>query len=343
MELTVTDIRNETPAAKVYFLEPSNGSPVPYLAGQFLTIILQILGREVRRSYSLCSTPGIDDRLAIAIKRVKNGEVSRLLLDTLERGSTITSLLPAGRFVVNVPIVAGSTFVFISAGSGITPVYALIRQLLYFEPQSKVVLMNQNHDEQSIIFNDDLELLQSKFSERFVCRNFLSNPRSATIAPLRLNNGSLETALKPLLHSGSEFYFYLSGPNPFIRMAEFSLRVMGFDETRIKKENFQIEKVPAPSMNMDTAERNVTIRYNGNEHTLKVAYPKNILQAALDNGIALPYSCRGGRCSTCVARCTSGKVEMSINEVLTPADLNDGLILTCVGYARTDIAITYDR
>ncbi len=110
---------------------------------------------------------------------------------------------------------------------------------------------------------------------------------------------------------------------------------------QVKRENFVIDFVPPAPFMIDTTPKNVTIHFNNQTCNLKVAYPNNILEVALKNNIQLPYSCRGGRCSTCVATCTKGKIKMSINDVLTDYDLANGLILTCVGYPETDVELVF--
>jgi ring-1,2-phenylacetyl-CoA epoxidase subunit PaaE len=125
-------------------------------------------------------------------------------------------------------------------------------------------------------------------------------------------------------------------------MAQFTLKVMKYSHEIIKRENFFAVAPPPPFM-ADRTPHNITIHYNNTIHKLQVAYPKNILEVALKQHIPLPYSCRGGRCSTCTARCTSGTVKMTINDVLTPRDLAEGLILTCVSYPETDVELHFEN
>jgi ring-1,2-phenylacetyl-CoA epoxidase subunit PaaE len=135
--------------------------------------------------------------------------------------------------------------------------------------------------------------------------------------------------------------FYLCGPAGFMRMAVFTLRLMGVVDAQIRREQFTVEYVPPPPLLADMSPKRVMVRAGGQEYHFSTAWPSTILQSALAQGIALPYSCGGGRCSTCVARCVSGRVKMSINEVLTEGDLRAGLVLTCVGYAETDVGLEF--
>ncbi len=127
-----------------------------------------------------------------------------------------------------------------------------------------------------------------------------------------------------------------------MRMAQFTLKVSGFSDEQIKKENFTVEYIPPPPLINDTSPKEITIHFRQQIFHFKAAYPVNILQAALNNNIQLPYSCRGGRCFNLGSECLSGTVKMSVNEVLTDKDLKDGLVLTCVGYAETAVVLSYE-
>jgi ring-1,2-phenylacetyl-CoA epoxidase subunit PaaE len=157
------------------------------------------------------------------------------------------------------------------------------------------------------------------------------------IAPVRrLNNGLLEEMLRDI--RGDE-HFYLCGPVGFMRMAVFTLRLLGVKDAQIRRENFVVDYIPPPPVLADPGPKRVTVRSGERTFSFSAAWPSTILQAGLDAGIALPYSCKGGVCSTCVAKCVSGRVKMSKNEVLTDNDLAAGLVLTCVGFAETDVEL----
>src|SRR5258708_40012266 len=334
--LKVKDIMPEAKDTITILLERVDGRPLEYRAGQFLTFLLVAGVRELRRSYSFSSTPGIDPTAAITVKRVTNGEVSRYLLDHLRVGDELVSLPSAGRFVLE----GAPWLFFIAAGSGMAPVFSLLKEALVKEPGSRLVLISQNHNEESILFKRPLEELAEKNGERFRWVNWLSTREG------RLNNWSLEELMGELLLNISEeeqsgALFYLCGPPAFMRMAQFTLRVMGFAHNQIKQEHFTVEYVPPPPLLTDTTPKKVTVHAGDSTYRFETSSPATILQAALNQGIPLPYSCRGGRCSTCVARCVSGKVKMSINEVLTEKDLLEGLVLTCVGYAETDVLLHF--
>ncbi len=332
----VKNIHPETSDTKTIFFERADGQVFSYQAGQFLTFLFSFQGRELRRSYSLSTTPGIDPLPAVTIKRVTNGEASRFLLDHLRVGDEWVTLPPAGRF--RLEDAGRSIHCFIAAGSGMVPVFSLLKAALTYQPHSRVVLISQHHDEEHILFFDMLRQMEYLYpKERFWWVNLLS------IRDGRLNNKWLEEWLDLALPEANDrnAAFYLCGPPAFMRMAQFTLRWKGFTNEQIKKENFTVEYVPPPPLSIDPLPKKITIHAGGQLYRFEAVWPVTILQAGLDQQIPLPYSCRGGRCSTCTAKCLSGEVKMSINEVLTEKDLRQGLVLTCVGYAATDVEISY--
>lgn len=350
LRLRVTHIRPELgpasrPDAISYFLEPIDGRPVSYRPGQFLTLILpHPAGNQhspaVRRSYSLSSLPG--EPLRLTIKRVSNGELSRYLLDTLRVGDTLTSLWPAGRFVLDETAVGD--VVLLGAGSGITPLFGLLKQILLTDTSRRVTLLYSNTNEQRIIFRGELASLQEQYPARFRLIHLLSQPADKLVSPGgsvrigRLNNVMLDRLLPELIGPSdpSAVQFYVCGPADYMRMVQFTLTFNGIKPEQVRRENFVAGPVAVAPPPLLAVDRVVMLRTGARETTIRVAAYKSILQAALDEGIALPYSCRGGRCSTCAARCVSGRVLMTINDVLTERDLSDGWVLTCTGYPESD-------
>ena len=334
-----TDAR---PEANSYFLEALDGRPVSYHAGQFLTLLVTLHGHEVRRSYSLSSSPE-EPQLRLTIKRVQNGEISRYLLDTLRVGDVLTSLLPAGRFTLDEEQTTGDLILF-GAGSGITPLYAILKSVLWTQSARRVTLVYSNSNERNTLFQEELDALHDQFASRFRLIYMLSEPTHArTKLPQdvhrgRLNNTLLEQMLPNLTGDSVPelLRFYVCGPADYMRMVQFTLTVSGFARDQIKRENFTVVPVTITPPPVVAQDRTVLIRFKNREVEIQVPAYKSILQAALDEGVNLPYSCRGGRCSTCAARCRSGSVHMTINDVLTARDLADGWVLTCTGYPESD-------
>lgn len=323
----------------IIYLEEINQQPIYYEAGQFLTFLFYHNGSELRRSYSIVTTPGIDKELAVAVKRQVNGEISRWLTDNLKPGDVLTSLYPAGRFTLDTNALNQRIIFFIAAGSGIGPVFSLLKKVLHGEPLSKIILIYQNRNEASMMFKKELEMFQSFYSKRFILLSLLSNPANKQYPSQRLNNALLEQLILSLYDSHTSNLFYICGPGSLMRMTQFVLKFMGFPEETIRREYFVIDPLPAPPVMNDSSPKQITLRWKDRVYHFNASYPVNILQAALNNDIYLPYSCLGGKCSTCTVKCISGKVKMSINEVLTDKDLQQGLVLTCVGFAETDLVL----
>ncbi len=339
LPLRVTKIKPAANEAILVTLERDDNQAVSYQAGQFLTFIIDFHGKELRRSYSISSTPGVDKDLTILIKRIENGAVSRYLIDHLQAGEVLQALPPSGRFTLLTDSSNRRTLFFLAAGSGISPIYGLLKKLLMEEPFSRALLIYQNHDEASIIFKEELEALLDKFENRFVMINLLSNPIYKDHVPQRLNNYLLEKLLSTYLNINSPHDFYMCGPASFMRMIQFVLKVMGVSDDHIRKENFVVDVIPPALLLPDTSSKEIILRWKNKVFEFSVSYPDTILQAALRSNIPLPYSCRAGRCGSCTLVCVSGDVKMSINEVLTNRDLKEGLVLTCVGYAETDLVL----
>jgi ring-1,2-phenylacetyl-CoA epoxidase subunit PaaE len=353
LQWKVIQVTPETPDAVTYVLEEVSGKPVTWDAGQSLTFLFNQHEHEVRRSYSICSAPGIDKHIAITVKKKVNGEISRQILNTWEQGTIVNSLPPAGRFIIDTNAAQKRHIWFIAAGSGITPILALIKKVLYHEPESHITLIYQNHDERHIIYHAILQQLAARYAQRFTKIDLLSNPISPEAKPARLNNWLLEqlvathlpsTALRESSQSHPSpttrsALFYTCGPEPFMRMVQFTLRVLGYSEDQLRKEHFVIEPVRKPAFTMPSTAFRVVVHYANQTHQFTTAWPNTILQSAQKQGITLPYSCNTGRCATCAAICRKGSVTMSNNEVLTDADLQGKLILTCTGYAASDLEL----
>jgi ring-1,2-phenylacetyl-CoA epoxidase subunit PaaE len=340
LQWKVIQVIAETPDVATYVLEEANGNPVTWEAGQSLTFLFYHNGHEIRRSYSICTAHGIDKHVAITVKKKTNGEISRFILKNWQRGSMVESLPPAGRFIIDTDPAQKRHVWFIAAGSGITPILALIKKLLCNEPESHITLIYQNHDERSIIFHKVLQELATQHAHRFNRIDLLSNPIYPDAKSARLNNWLLEQLVNThLTPTTLKVLFYTCGPEPFMRMAQFTLRVMGFAEDQLRKEHFVIEPVRKPAFTMPSTAFNVILHYAQKTHHFTSAWPDTILQAARKNGITLPYSCNTGRCATCAAYCRKGSVTMSNNEVLTDTDLQVGLVLTCTGYAASDLEL----
>ncbi len=335
ISLRVREIVEERYDVKTFVFERLDGDALRYRAGQFLTFLLHLHGHEIRRSYSMSSSPEADEFPAITVKRVPNGEISRLWIDTVKIGDVFNVLEPAGRFTLDITDIRRD-ILLIGAGSGITPLFSLIKQTLTIEKQSSVTLLYANRNEKNTIFFKRLKEWQLRFPDRLSVVHIHSDPADGWIGMQgRLNNSRLEQLVgKNLRFKPGDARIFICGPYEFMRTMEITMHYLGFSKEQIRKENFVIDTLPKPPLLSFPHRIHIAVR--GVDYHVLVPAHTTILDAALAVGIHLPYSCKGGRCSTCASLCTRGKVHMSINEVLTDKDLAEGWILTCSAYPDSD-------
>lgn len=340
LSFQVTKIISETSDAITILLTPAVRNKVQYRAGQFLTFLFNFGNGEVRRSYSLSSSPDADQTLSITVKRIVNGEVTSFLFEKLKEGDILCALKPSGRFIFE-PVTVSRDIFLVAAGSGITPLFSILKTALIKEPQSHITLIYANRKEKNALFYQQLKALENKNQGRFRCIFIFSEPETGE-SPYR---GHLNVELLPaLIRENGKFIMekavcYICGPFTFMRMTEIVLKTNGFEEENIFKENFVVmaeqEAIDTPPEIIDPAEKKICIISGGKEYHL-VAPPKTtILKTAIEQGVQVPYSCKSGICGTCAALCREGVVKMSVNQVLTDRDLRQGWVLTCVGYPAT--------
>ena len=333
--LRVRQIVVETSDVRTFFFEKTDGGMLHYEAGQFLTFLIDMHGHEIRRSYSMSSAPAVDEYPSITVKRVPNGEISRFWIDFVHEGDIFTVLPPSGRFILEK---SGEPrdVVLIGAGSGITPLFSILKQMLSTDPKSRITLLYANRNERTTLFMNDILGWQNRFPDRFHVIHIHSQPSDDWNGVRgRINNTRLEQMVnKALVHDRSKAKFFICGPFELMRSAEITLHYMHFQKDQIRRENFVIRNpLPEPRVELP---HDMRLIFKGRTFDLHVPGDKTILQAALDSGIHLPYSCKGGSCATCAGICRSGDVHMTINDVLTDGDLAQGWILTCTAYPQDE-------
>ncbi len=337
--LRITAIRSETATVKTFYLETVSKELLPYKAGQFITFLFIINGQEVRRSYSFSSSPAWDESLSITIKRQPNGIVSRWIHDSWQPGTTLHAIAPAGMFTIAYQQTLKRDIFLIAAGSGITPVYSLLKDILMNETGGFVTLIYSNHTRSQAIFLDELIELQEKFPHQLHIEFLFSDHQQ--ILQARLSSTSLKLLLDRHLHFAKrDALIYTCGPFDFMQMVQIVALTHGFESKHIRREIFTLPDITAAQTTyIDNTDNTITLIKNGVAYSLFVPHRQTILSAALANRIELPYSCRAGRCSSCRAKLTQGKVQMHYNEVLTDEDEAAGFILTCTGHPVSDDVI----
>lgn len=335
-QLLVTEIIPETTTASTFVLQPLGDWQPEYEAGQFLTLVFNTRHGEKRRSYSISSSPACNEPLSITIKRVENGEFSRMLLSHVKPGDVLITSGISGFFVLPADLSRNDQFFFFAAGSGITPCYALIKTLLK-TTNKKLVLIYSNRTEKEAIFLGQLRSLEKQFGGKLQVEFLFSD--NIDIYQSRLSSWLMQHLLKKY-SPGADALFYLCGPFEYMQMAMISLLSAGIPPDHIRKENFTSFPQLVKSVPPDTALHRVKIFFKGETYHIAVQYPQTILAAAKLKGIRLPYSCEAGSCGSCAATCIKGKVWMARNEVLVDEEIAKGRILCCQAYPiETDAVI----
>ena len=328
-KLKIVAIRQETPGAKTFVVNYIDHEQPLYKPGQFITLVFYTKHGEKRRSYSITSTPVLNEPLSFTVKKVDNGEFSRLLIFHAGVGDILYTSGIGGLFLLPANPDDSKQYFFIAAGSGITPCFPMIKTILT-SGIADVVLIYSNRNLSDCIFYYELNELQECYSARFRIRYLFSD--ILDVYQSRLSKWLLQQLLDEYLTvQDKSALFYLCGPFEYMRMAEITL-LDRIPAKNIMKENFNIlphVMLPAPP---DKNAYSVTISINNQKHIINVQYPKSILATAKANKINLPYSCEAGRCGSCIATCIQGKIWMAYNEVLTDDEIDNGKVLTCQGY-----------
>jgi len=336
LSLKVKKVIRETSDSATIVFENPEGNKVFYKSGQFLTFILTVDGNEHRRSYSLSSSPYVDQEMAVTIKKVSGGKVSNLLVDQAKENDVFKVMLPMGNFTPEFQLDRKRNLVLIGGGSGITPLISIAKSALIKEPKSSVILIYANKDEESIIFRRELSELSIKYPDNLNVVHILESPSSEWQGFSGLIHADfIKNVLEELI--GNEIFthseYYICGPNGMMDVAVHALKSFPVFAERIHKESFvaapQVDAKPHALADAESVE--VTIKYRKREYKIPVKKGDYILQTALDMEIDLPYSCQSGICTACMGKCVSGKVEMDDNDALTPNEVKKGLVLTCVG------------
>ena len=315
--------------------------------GQYLTLRTVLDGEDVRRSYSICS--GLDDgQLRVGIKRVEGGRFSGWAHGALRAGDVIEAMPPAGRFTVPLGAGAARTYLGVAAGSGITPVLSILKSVLSREAGSRFVLLYGSRRTAGILFREELEALKDRFMGRLSVVHVLSREQQdIPVLNGRLDAAKLGALLPGLFPNGLPDLALLCGPEGMIEEVTLGLTAAGMDPARVLSERFATavqaarpaRVVPPGLAPFATA----TVVADGVSTIVPMDDGETVLDAALRAGLDLPYSCRGGMCSTCRARVTEGAVVMDVNYGLEPWETAAGYVLTCQARPTTGrVAVDYD-
>ena len=350
--LTIARIAPETRDAVAisFAVPPELAEAYRYREGQHLTLRADIGGADVRRSYSICSAVQ-DGALRIAVKKSPGGVFSTWANDALKAGDTVDVMPPLGHF--NVPLDAAHArhYLGFAAGSGITPLLSIVKTTLAAEPRSRFTLVYANRASGTVMFREELAALKDRNLGRFNLVHVLSREaQDVDMLHGRIDREKADALLAHWVPLADVDTAFVCGPEGMMDAVVGALKGRGFPDAKIKVERFaaSIPKhvhvaaaAPAPGH----AECEVTVVIDGATRTFALAKGKeNVLEAGLRNGVELPYSCKGGVCSTCRCRLTDGEVDMDVNFALEDYEVARGYILACQSYPVTDkVSVTFDE
>jgi ring-1,2-phenylacetyl-CoA epoxidase subunit PaaE len=351
-ELTVAEVTRLTDdaVAVTFAVPPELRPPFAFQAGQHLTVRRYDDGVDVRRSYSICSTPSElaeHGRIRVGIKHLPGGAFSTFAQRLCE-GDVVEVLPPLGHFTTAFAPDRVRHYAAIAAGSGITPVLSLIATALATEPESRFTLLYGNRYARSVMFAEELADLKDRYPARLHVVHVLSRePQEADLLSGRLDADRLARLFETLVPPDSVDEWFLCGPYGMVMDARAALTDAGVRDSTVHTELFHVEESPAPRRPAARTERGpgaeVTIMLDGRASTFTMDRDERVLDAALRVRGELPYACKGGVCSTCRAKVVDGEVRMARNYALEPEELAAGYVLTCQSSPVTDrVTIDYD-
>jgi len=353
---TVGEVRRETPDSVSFTLIPESGKELffPFKPGQYLTFKRSDAEGEIRRTYSICSSP-LDEELRVGVKEIPGGRFSGWANKELKAGDKLEIMPPMGRFTLPADLPEGTHLMAFAAGSGITPILSHASTLLRKDPKSRFTLFFGNKSTSTIMFRETLEGLKNRYPNRFSLQYILSRePLEFPLFCGRLNAEKCSAFFRSIAPPQQADYFLICGPNSMLDEVSEALISAGIQKERILLERFtapgSATKTTEPAVQTTTttsesAESHVTVILDG----LTTLFPLEqqgpaILDAALAAGADVPYACKGAVCCTCKAKLTKGKVHMDLNYALSEQELKDGYILTCQSHPTTpEVVVDFDQ
>ncbi|MFD0932582.1 2Fe-2S iron-sulfur cluster-binding protein [Psychroflexus salinarum] len=350
--IKVKDVYKETEDCSVitFDIPEDLKSDFMYHQGQHLTLKKDINGEDIRRSYSLCSSP-VDDEWKVAVKQIFEGKFSTYVNQELKANDILEVMPPSGEFGVDVQQDTDKTYLFFAAGSGITPILSMIKTHLAKEPNAKCKLFYLNKNAKSIIFKEEIEQIRNRYFGRFEIFYFLTREQR----DIELLNGRF-TPEKVQILANSVFDIdevsdvFICGPEQMIFMIRDELTSLGLNENNIHFELFvsglseEDKRRTEEALAKRKDGTQITILDGGKEfHFAMTKDYDNLLDAALAAGADLPFACKGGVCSTCKCRVMEGNVEMKVNYALEKEEVAQNLVLSCQSVPTTDkVTVDFD-
>lgn len=349
--LPVKDITRETPdCVSIAFTVPDEWKELfRYQAGQYLNLCVVIDGAEVRRSYSICKAP-FEQELRVAVKKTIGGLFSTYANDQLLAGTVLEVMPPQGKFTCSIKAGQKKHYVAFAAGSGITPVISIIKQVLHEEPLSSFTLVYGNRNRHSVIFFEELEALKNKYMNRFSLIHVFSREKTdSSISFGRIDRDKLN-ALDRLIDYSTADELFICGPEELILTAKDFFEQRGFNRQHIHFELFTTggakkQHTTTTQSQSGGPASHITVQLDGRSFSFDIPFSSDttILDAAAAQGADVPYACKGGVCCTCKAKLLEGEVSMDVHWGLDHEEIEQGYILTCQAHPKTEIVVVdYD-
>jgi len=341
--LTVKQIKKLTPSSVAVTFEIPKDLVQTFLftAGQYITIKKEIKGKELRRAYSISSSPK-KDHITIGIKKVDNGGFSNYANTKLQVGDVLEVMEPEGRFVFK-PTSNVQNIAAFAAGSGITPIMSIAKTVLDSNPKNSFVLVYGNKSYEETMFYTDLVKLQLEYTNRFFVYFTNSQTKEEKALFGRIDTATVNYALKNKHADISFDGYYLCGPEKMIHLVKDTLLDNEVAEEKIHFELFTATEIKEELPTLPDGQTALKVIVDDEEFELQMDKKMTVLDAVLKENIDAPYSCQGGVCSSCIAKIKEGKAEMTMNQILTDGEIADGYILTCQAHPTTPtLIVDYD-
>lgn len=349
--LKISEITRETEdcVSVVFDVPAALAADYKYLQGQYLTLKLDIGGEEIRRSYSVCSSPTADKELRVAVKKVKDGRASTYLNEKARVGDVVEVMTPMGGFHSPMDASHKIHYVLIAGGSGITPMMSIIKTVLKEEPSSSITLIYGNRDAASVIFKSQLDALAAAHAARLRVHHLLENGGADELHTGLLTADKAAALLSAHVDMKGDNEYFICGPGPMMDNAKQALEKLGASSKRVHIEYFTtaLNTVAAEEKKADgdNVTAQVTVIMDGDETVfeLQTSGP-SVLDMALEAGLDVPFACKGAVCCTCRAKVMQGKMIMDNNFALTDDEVEQGYVLTCQAHPVTPtVVVDYDQ
>ncbi|MFN3952607.1 MAG: 1,2-phenylacetyl-CoA epoxidase subunit PaaE [Thermaurantimonas sp.] len=350
--LTIGEVRRETDecVSVSFVVPPSLKKEYCFAPGQYLTLKATINEEEIRRSYSICSSP-LENELRVAIKKIPGGIFSTYANESLESGKSMDVMTPQGNFTVPLNPDGSAKYVMFAAGSGITPIMSLIKTILQYEANSTITLFYGNKAVSTIIFKNELDDLKNLYINRLEIHHVLSQEDQGTDwLKGRIDTNKVRLYAQKFFNPSEIAHFFICGPEEMIYQVKDTLSELGVHDKKVHFELFTAA-TPTAKKNTDNSKSksevlsHVTVVLDGEETHFDISSKGiSILDAALDAGADVPFACKGAVCCTCRAKVLEGKVAMEMNYALDDDEVEQGYVLTCQSHPISErVTVSYDE